>query len=106
MSQRASGYARRPDEAYDTPPWVAAIVANWLRGEGVSVVWEPAAGEGCLASALAVEGVEVIATHDDFFWRSAMPEASAPSQRIRHTASAVGWRLNSSGMLSSSRPSG
>lgn len=74
MSQRASGYDRRPDEAYPTPAWIVAIIADWLKGEGVSVVWEPAAGEGCLASALAVEGLEVIATHDDFFWRAAMPE--------------------------------
>jgi hypothetical protein len=74
VSQRASGYDRRPDEAYPTPAWLAAIFADWLKGEGVSVVWEPAAGEGCLASALAVEGVEVISTHDDFFWRQAMPE--------------------------------
>jgi hypothetical protein len=74
VSQRASGYVRRHDEAYDTPPWVAAIFADWLKGEGVSVVWEPAAGAGCPASALAVEGVEVIATRDDFFWRAALPE--------------------------------
>jgi hypothetical protein len=53
---------------------VAAVFADWLQGEGVSVVWEPAAGEGDLASALAVEGLEVIATHDDFFRRDAMPE--------------------------------
>jgi hypothetical protein len=74
MSQRASGYDRRPDEAYPTPSWVAAIFADWLKGEGVNVIWEPAAGEGVLASALAVEGIEVVATRDDFFWRTAMPE--------------------------------
>ena len=44
MSQRASGSARRPDEAYPTPPWIAAIMAGWLESEGVTVVWEPAAG--------------------------------------------------------------
>jgi hypothetical protein len=38
------------------------------------VVWEPAPGEGYLASALTVEGLEVIATHDDFFRRDAMPQ--------------------------------
>jgi hypothetical protein len=74
MSQRASGYVRRPDEAYPTPPWVAAVMADWLKGEGVTTIWEPAAGEGRLAEELTEEGLEVIATHDDFFWRTAMPE--------------------------------
>jgi hypothetical protein len=74
MSQRGSGYTRRPDEDYPTPAWLAAVFADWLQGEGVSVVWEPAPGEGYLASALTVEGLEVIATHDDFFRRDAMPQ--------------------------------
>jgi hypothetical protein len=74
VSQRASGYDRRSDEDYPTPAWLASIFADWLREEGVSVVWEPAVGSGSLASALAVEGIEVIATQDDFFWRQAMPE--------------------------------
>jgi hypothetical protein len=73
-SQRASGFARRPLEDYPTPSWLAAIFADWLKGEGVSVVWEPAAGEGRLAEALALEGLEVVATSDNFFAHRTMPD--------------------------------
>jgi hypothetical protein len=74
MSQRASGYARRPDEDYPTPQWVATVVADWLKGEGVTDIWEPALGAGLLASALEAEGIRVFASADNFFSHTAMPE--------------------------------
>ena len=67
MSQRASGYPRRPDEDYPTPRWVAAIVAEYLRCAEVREIWEPAAGNPALAEGLRAEGLEVAASAADFF---------------------------------------
>jgi len=75
MSQRASGYARRPNEDYPTPAWVAKVIADHLRiRERVRTVWEPAAGNGALAAALTAEGFVVTATTDDFLAYIAAPE--------------------------------
>jgi hypothetical protein len=74
MSQRASGYARRPDEDYPTPRWVAAALADYLRPRALHL-WEPAAGNGDLAKALNGEGFKVIATVDDFFQRAGPPHS-------------------------------
>jgi hypothetical protein len=74
MSQRASGYARRPDEAYDTPSWHAPIIADWLKGEGLTEVWEPAVGAGLLAAALEAKGIRVFVSNDNFFSHTVMPE--------------------------------
>ena len=67
MSQRASGYPRRPNEDYPTPRWVAAIVAEYLRCAEVREIWEPAAGNPALAEGLRAEGLEVAASAADFF---------------------------------------
>jgi hypothetical protein len=72
MSQRASGYARRPDEDYQTPTWLAATIADYLRSR-VQHVWEPAAGNGALAQALRAECFKVTATTDDFLKRRFPP---------------------------------
>jgi hypothetical protein len=74
MSQRASGYARRPNEDYPTPHWVMAAIARHLRRYRVYSVWEPAAGHGALTKALVAEGFHAIATADDFLKRVAPPE--------------------------------
>lgn len=69
MSQRASSYARRPGEDYATPPWVARVIASHLkrvRAYRMTDIWEPAPGEGRLASALEDEGFDVITTTGDF----------------------------------------
>lgn len=67
MSQRASGYDRRPNEEYFTPIWVAAPIAHYLRCELLTDVWEPAAGNGSLVEALGREGFCVAPSLDDFF---------------------------------------
>jgi len=67
MAQRHSGYARRPDENYETPLWVAGVIATWLREEGVRRIWEPAPGSGAFARHLENQGFEVTSTHNDFF---------------------------------------
>lgn len=77
MSQRNSGYARKPDEAYDTPAWVAGVVAPYLRNRGVQHVWEPAPGKGQLVRALRELGYTVLVTCDDFFTLTHRPFADA-----------------------------
>jgi hypothetical protein len=68
MSQRASGFVRRPNEDYPTPRWVTAIIAEHLRvRERVKAIWEPAAGNGELTRGLEDAGFTVVATVGDFF---------------------------------------
>jgi predicted RNA methylase len=75
MSQRSSGYARRANEDYPTPPWVTKIIAEHLIvRQRVRTVWEPAAGNGALAAALKDNGLRVIVTADDFLAYAATPE--------------------------------
>jgi predicted RNA methylase len=75
MSQRNSGYARRPDEDYPTPDWVAAIIARYLQERNVRMIWDPAAGNGQFAEALKTGGLCVIATGDDFFAYKKLPQS-------------------------------
>jgi len=61
MSQRDSGYARLPDDLYETPAWVTAALTSHMKG--VQYIWEPACGKGSMAKALAGwPGVRVRAT--------------------------------------------
>jgi hypothetical protein len=69
-AQRTSGYTREADEHYPTtPPWLASVIARYLRRSQVIDVWEPAAGGGVLAAALGFEGFSIVATTDDFLKR-------------------------------------
>lgn len=78
MTRANRGYPRQPDEAYDTPPWVGTVIALWLAQQGVRSIWEPAAGQGRLASALRHLGFEVDPTTTDFYgWRHWPPETHA-----------------------------
>jgi hypothetical protein len=71
MSQRYSGYARQPNDEYETPPWVTRCVVPYLR---CSYVWDPANGPSSkLAQALRREGFKVVATNDDFLSRDCLP---------------------------------
>lgn len=72
MSQRASGYARQPDEEYPTPKWVAEIMFWSLRKKALKL-WEPAAANPALALALSSFGFDVVSTTDDFFGYSKTP---------------------------------
>jgi hypothetical protein len=72
MSQRASGYERRPNEDYPTPDWVAAAIAGYLKRRALHV-WEPAAGNSAFAKALGSAGFKVYASADDFFQYRAPP---------------------------------
>jgi hypothetical protein len=74
MSQRMSGYARAAGEVYETPPWVARIIAGYLHEHLVRELWDPANGPGSkIATALRQEGFVVHATNDDFLQRLTAP---------------------------------
>jgi hypothetical protein len=60
MSQRFSEYARRERDDYPTPDWVTKVVIPQLAAH--KMVWEPAAGNGGMATALRAAGFEVAAT--------------------------------------------
>lgn len=64
MSQRESGYARLPDDLYETPGWVTAALRPHMLG--AHYVWEPASGKGSMAKALSLwPNVRVRATDKD-----------------------------------------
>lgn len=58
MAQRKSGYARQPNELYETPRWPADALGEVVSLQGLTV-WEPAAGSGLLADALRANGCTV-----------------------------------------------
>lgn len=76
MAQRISGYARQPDDVYETPAWVTRIIAPVLRFHA-SHLWDPANGpESKIAQALAFEGFLTTASNSDFFAHRKLPSIS------------------------------
>jgi hypothetical protein len=65
MSQRASGYERLPDDAYQTPPPVVDALAP-LIPKRVRTILEPAPGDGLMVAALRKRGFAVAAGRGDF----------------------------------------
>src|SRR5215831_2836699 len=61
MSQRNSGYARKPRDQYLTPAWVTEALLPHIPAR-IRSVWEPAAGRGHIASVLNAAGYKVKAT--------------------------------------------
>jgi methylase of polypeptide subunit release factors len=63
MSQRDSGYARKANEAYQTPEWVVEAVLPHIPQHGiVPMIWEPACGNGNIVKVLSDNGYSVHAT--------------------------------------------
>jgi len=60
MSQRESGYERKERDLYETPEWVTLALKPHLNG--ITTVWEPAAGGGKMVTALTKMGFEVEAS--------------------------------------------
>lgn len=61
MAQRNSGYDRRPNNFYPTPPWVT--MALWPSLPRIPErIWEPAAGNGKMVEVLRTWGCEVVAS--------------------------------------------
>jgi hypothetical protein len=46
MSQRPSGYTRKPNDFYTTPEWVTQALLAPLPVDQISLIWEPACGSG------------------------------------------------------------
>jgi hypothetical protein len=61
MSQRASGWERRPNELYETPEWCTEEVIRHLP-KGITRVWECACGGGQMSKVLRRHGFEVTGT--------------------------------------------
>jgi hypothetical protein len=75
MSQRVSGYPRVVDDVFETPSWVTRVIAPYLRDHCL-YVWDPANGpRSKIADVLRTEGLDVIATNDDFLSRTSLPYA-------------------------------
>jgi hypothetical protein len=75
MSQRASGYDRQPNDAYETPAWVTQVMVPYLR-QYCTCLWDPANGPGSrLAQALRDEGFRAVATNDDFLSMTSLPDS-------------------------------
>lgn len=80
MSQRHSGYERRPHELYETPEWVTLALLAEI-GDDIcddEVIWEPACGTGKMVDALKlVVGSSIIGTDiqlgHDFLQANALP---------------------------------
>jgi hypothetical protein len=74
MSQRISGYARKPDEAYET---IAAwpVVALLSQLGPVRRAWDPCdRNSGRLVATLREQGVDAIGTSEDFLKLAAPPD--------------------------------
>src|SRR6516162_9822092 len=74
MSQRPSGYARRPDEQYETVEWpiLALLAARQIPPGGR--VWDPCdRGCGQLVATLRAQGLDAIGTSADFFTITTAP---------------------------------
>jgi len=65
MSQRPSGYARKPDEAYDTVAWPVVALLSQL--PNIKLAWDPCHGAGCLVATLRNQGIDAVGTNADFF---------------------------------------
>jgi hypothetical protein len=66
MAQRASGFARIPDERYETgESW--PVLALLSRLQNIGWAWDPCDdGEGCLLATLHRQGIKAVGTGHDF----------------------------------------
>jgi hypothetical protein len=72
MSQRNSGYARQPDDIYETPAWVTQVIMPYLVER--RRIWDPANGPASkVAHALRQNGFTAVATADDFMTKTSVP---------------------------------
>jgi len=73
MSQRPSGYVRRPDEDYATVEWPVLALLTALRLAPVGKIWDPCNGAGKLVATLRAHGFDAIGTSTDFFTITSVP---------------------------------
>ena len=74
MSQRGSGYARQPNDVYETPSEVTQTVVPYLRRHCLHP-WDCANGpKSKVALTLRRAGLNAVATNDDFLLRTSLPD--------------------------------
>ena len=73
MSQRISGYARIPDEHYETVAWPILALLATRRHAPVGRIWDPCRGSGQLVATLRAHGFDAIGTSADFFTITTVP---------------------------------
>jgi len=73
MSQRPSGYARRPDEDYATIAWPILALLATRRTAPVGRIWDPCCGVGKLVAVLRIRGFDAIGTDTNFLATAAVP---------------------------------
>ena len=73
MSQRTSGYERRPDESYETVEWPVRALLAARRLAPVGKIWDPCNGAGKLVAILRAQGFDTIGTSEDFLMITAVP---------------------------------
>jgi hypothetical protein len=73
MSQRPSGYARRPDEDYATVEWPVLALLAALQFAPVGKIWDPCRGSGKLVATLRAQGFDAIGTNTDFLTITSVP---------------------------------
>jgi hypothetical protein len=73
MSQRASGYARRPDEDYATIAWPILALLAARRTAPVGRIWDPCCGVGKLVAVLRIRGFDAIGTDTNFLATTIVP---------------------------------
>jgi hypothetical protein len=63
MSQRVSGYERKPDESYETIGW--PVLALLFQLGKIRRAWDPCRGTGRLIATLRDQGIEAVGTSKD-----------------------------------------
>src|SRR5262249_45817810 len=73
MSQRPSGYARKPDEEYATIAWPILALLATRRTAPVGRIWDPCCGVGKLVAVLRIKGFDAIGTDTNFLATTTAP---------------------------------
>jgi len=73
MSQRPSGYARRPDEDYATIAWPILALLATRQAAPVGRIWDPCCGVGKLVAVLRIRGFDAIGTDTNFLATAVAP---------------------------------
>jgi hypothetical protein len=97
MSQRSSGYARKPDEQYETIAWPVIALLPHL-GE-IQLAWDCCdRGSGRLVTTLRSQGIDAVGTTDDFIRLLKPPARTSHLITIRPTAKIAAARWPSASL--------
>jgi hypothetical protein len=78
MSQRPSGYARRPDESYETIAWPILALLAVRRPPPIGRIWDPCDRDsGRLVATLQSRGFDAFSTSADFLTITTAPTGTS-----------------------------